>query len=81
MVYRQRRGLAFHVGELRERDHRVVLGADVNILEIEGIALIFGIDFEHDVILIELGEDGGDLALAIGIVEGVVEILGGDAET
>jgi hypothetical protein len=39
-----------------------------------------GVDLEHDVILIQLCEDGRDLALAEGVVEGVVEDFGRDAK-
>ncbi len=39
-----------------------------------------GIDFQDDAILIELGIDGGDLALAEGVVERVVDIRGENTE-
>ncbi len=40
----------------------------------------FGSDFHDHVVLIQLREDGGDLALAEGVVEGVVDVGHGDAE-
>ena len=52
----------------------------VDIFERVGILVERGIDFHDDAILIELGENGGDLALAKGVVERVVDISGEDAE-
>ena len=68
------------VGEGGERDLGAVGALDVDIVERGGIALELGRDLEDDVVLVQLGEDGGDLALAEGIVEGVVDVLRGDAE-
>ena len=45
-----------------------------------GIALIFGIHFHHDVVLIEAGVHGRDLALAEGVVERVVDVVHGEAQ-
>src|SRR5713226_1060083 len=42
---------------------------------------MFGSDFQHDVILIQAFVNVGDLALAEGIAESVVNVLNGDAET
>ena len=39
-----------------------------------------GFHFEHHVILIQLSEDGRHLALTVGIVEGIVDSRGRDAE-
>ena len=50
------------------------------MLQIVGTDLERGLDFEHDVILVELGEHGGHLALAEGVVERVVDGLGQNAE-
>ena len=55
-------------------------GADVNALERIGILLELRIDFQDDVILVELSEDGRDLALAEGVVKGVVDVGGENAE-
>src|SRR5215472_3499493 len=52
----------------------------VNILERVRCLLKTGIGLEHHVILIELGEDGGDLALSKGVIERVVDGLGKDSE-
>ena len=46
----------------------------------EGSVWKLGLDFHHDVVLVQLREDGGDLALAEGVVEGVVDVGHGDAE-
>src|SRR5258708_19924048 len=42
---------------------------------------MFGSDFQHHVILIQAFINIGDLALAEGIAEGVVNVLNGDTET
>ena len=54
---------------------------DVELVEGGRILLIARLQLEDDVMLIELGEDGRDLALPERIVDGVVDRLGGDAET
>ena len=40
-----------------------------------GILLELRLHFEHHVVLVQLREDGGDLALAEGVVERVVDRL------
>ena len=40
-----------------------------------GFCWNFGIDLQHHVVLVQLREDGGDLALAEGVVERVVDGL------
>ncbi len=55
-------------------------GMHVDVLQRVGILLEVGLHFHHHVILIELGEDGGDLALAEGVVEGIVDIGGKNAQ-
>ena len=68
------------MGEGGEGDLGAVGALDVDVVERVGVALELGSDLEDDVVLVQLGEDGGDLALAEGVVEGVVNVLGGDAE-
>jgi hypothetical protein len=51
------------------------------MLQRSGVELGTGIELEHDAILIELGEDGGDLALAERIVKRVVDRLRRHPET
>ena len=46
-----------------------------------GLVWKFVTDFHDHVVLVQLGEDGGDLALAEGVVERVVDVGHGDAET
>src|SRR6267143_3139804 len=57
-----------------ERDLRAVGGFYINILQRIGILLELRIDFHDHVILIELGKNRGDLALAKGIVKRVVNV-------
>ena len=52
----------------------------VNILQRVRVLLELRIDFQDHVILIELREDRGDLALAKGVVERVVDVGGQNAE-
>src|SRR3989442_3170439 len=68
------------VGEGAEGDLGAGGGLDVDGPEGIGGLLEAGSDLEDDVGLGELGEDGGDLALAKRVVEGVVDGLGEDAE-
>jgi len=76
----QRRGAR---GEAREGAQRH-LGAGgrlhVDALERVRIVLELGRDLEDHVVLVELGEDGRDLALAEGVVERVVDGLGQDGQ-
>src|SRR6266849_1240081 len=74
-------GAGLDVTEGGERDLGAGGGLDVDGLEGVGVLLEPGGDLEDDVVLVELGEDGGDLALAEGVVQGVVDGLGEDAET
>ena len=46
-----------------------------------GILLELRIDLQNDVILIELREDGGDLALAESVVKGVINVRRKDTQT
>ena len=57
-----------------------LLGLHVEIVERGGIGLEVLPDLHDHVVLVELGEDGGDLALAEGVVERVVDVGHGDAE-
>ena len=68
------------VGQHAERDLRAVGGFDVEVVEGAGVGLEVLADFHDHMVLIELGEDGGDLALSEGVVEGVVDVGHGDAE-
>ena len=70
----------FPVGQHAERDLGAVAGFDVETVEGVGIGLEVLPYFHDHVVLVELGEDGGDLALAEGVVEGVVDVGHGDAE-
>src|SRR5216683_1936278 len=62
--------------ESAERDLRSVGRLDVNIFQRIRILLELRIHFQDHVILIELGKNRGDLALAKGIVKRVVNVGG-----
>ena len=55
-------------------------GLDVDAVERVGAELILRIDLHHHEVLVERGVHGGDLALAEGVVEDLVDGGGGDAE-
>src|SRR5215831_742199 len=67
--------------ERAQRDLAAGRRADVNILESGGMALKIGQGLEHYVVLVELGEERRDLALAESVVERVVNGLRRDTET
>src|SRR5229473_622797 len=53
---------------------------DVDIFEGVGRLLELRVGFQHNVILIQLSVDRGDLALAEGVVQSVVDVGGKNAE-
>ena len=63
-------------GKGAERHHLAGAGLDVNLVQGLRRELVLGLHLEHDAVLIELGEDGRDLALPEGVVERVVNGLG-----
>ena len=63
-----------------ERNLRAVGGFDVEVFQSLGILLELRINFEDDVILVQLRKDGGDLALAVGVVERIVDVGRENAE-
>src|SRR5258708_40271950 len=74
MIEREGGGAGVETREGAERDLRAVGRLYVNVFQRIGILLELRIDFQNDVILVELSEDRGDLALAKGIVERVVNV-------
>ena len=81
MVDRQRRVGALQLSEGAQRHRAAGARLHVEIIEIVGSALKIGLHFQHDAILVQLGEDRRDLALAEGVIERVVKSLRVDAET
>src|SRR5215469_4679689 len=63
-----------------ERHLCAVGGFHVNVFQRVGILLKLRVYFDDHVILIQLSEDGGDLPLAISVVERVINIRGENAE-
>src|SRR5260370_38206166 len=74
MIEREGGGAGVETREGAERDLRTVGRLYVNVFQRIGILLELRIDFQNDVILVELSEDRGDLVLAKGIVERVVNV-------
>ena len=71
---------ASYAGQHGERHHLPGgAGPDVKAVERRGVLLEPWLDLQHHVMLVELAEDGRDLALAEGVVEGVVDRLRGHA--
>ncbi len=81
MVQSERCFTGIEVREGAERHLRAIRGFDVNILQRFGILLKLRIDFHDDVILVQLREDGGDLALAESVVKRVVNVRRKNAES
>ena len=80
MIHRQSGIGGFEVAERSEWNLGRPGSMHVNVLERIRILRKLRINFEHHVILVQLGEDGGDLALSEGVVESVVDGLRQDAE-
>ena len=79
MIQGEGSGISFDSREGRQRNLRAVRGVDINIFERIGILLKLRVHFHDDVILIELRINGGDLTLAEGVVQGVVDVGGKNA--
>ena len=45
-----------------------------------GFLLEIGLDFQHHVVLVQLREHGRDLALAVGVVQRLIDVGGRNAE-
>ncbi len=69
------------MGEGAERDKLSGLRRNVNRLERVRAGLEFRRDFQHNVILVEAFVNVGDLPLAEGVAESVVNVQHGDSET
>ena len=76
----QRCAARLHAGEGAEGNLLAGRRVHVDIFQRVGILLKLRIDFHDHVILIQLGEDGGDLALAESVVKSVVDVCGEDAQ-
>ena len=77
----QRAGGLFDPGDGAQRHLAAAGAADIDVVQLAGVLLKVGLDLQDDAILVQLGEDGRDLALTEGVVEGVVDELRGDAQT
>ena len=76
----ERGGARHEAGEGGQGHLRPRRRLHVDALERVGIFLVGGQDLEHHVVLVQLGVDGRDLALAEGVVQGVVDELRYDAQ-
>ncbi len=81
MIDGQRSGGGRIVGDRAERDLRVIGREDINVAEARGILPILGGDLHDHLVLVECRIHHRNGSLAEGIVERVVEQLGGDAES
>ena len=68
MVQRQGGGAGLETGEGTEGHLLARRGTDVNTFERIRVLLKLWIDFEDDVILVQLRKNRGDLALAEGVI-------------
>src|ERR1700751_3704235 len=80
MINRQRRCLMLKMSKRTEWRFAAVVGAEVDIVQDARILLKLGIDFQHNVILVELREHGRYLTLTKRIIEGVVDSRSRDAQ-
>src|ERR1700722_6956123 len=80
MINREGSGARLEVGEGREWDLHALRTCHVDVVQRVGSTLELGLHLKHYVVLVELGEDGGDLPLAKGGVEGLGDVLRRDAE-
>ncbi len=76
----QRPGLHAHRGEGRERDRPARAGLHVDVVQALGGPHHGGVGFQDHPVLAGLGEDGRDDPLSEGVIKGLVDGLGGDAE-
>ncbi len=69
-------------GHCRQRHHLVGQGrAQIEIVQAFGLAALLRIQFQHDLVLVDLGLEFTDLPLAEGVVECLIDIGGGQSET
>ena len=80
MVDRQRGGVFLVVGEGAERHLCAVVGGHVQHLQARRVFEEARRDAEHDPVLVAITVHGGDLTLAEGIVERIVELLRRDVQ-
>ena len=70
------------LGQRRQRHHFVgQRRAQVEVVQAFGLAALLGVQFQHHLVLVDLGLELVDLALAEGVVQRLVDIGGGQAET
>ena len=81
MIDRQRRNFLHDMRESAQRHLPASRGLDDKCDPgRSGVCMKFGLNFQHDMILIELGEHRRDLPLAESVVQRVVDRLRRDAE-
>jgi hypothetical protein len=69
------------VGQRRQRHHLAgQRRAQVEVVEAFGLAALAGVQFQDHLVLVGLGLELVDLALAEGVVQRLVDIGGGQAE-
>ena len=81
MIDRQRSGGLPKVSEGRQRHLRALAGDHIHTLQRIRRELVAGIDFQHDVILVQRLVDGRNLLLAESVIENVVDLLWRDPQT
>ena len=81
MVNRQRGIAFFHRGDSAQRHNAAVFAGQAHRVQPRQAGRILGVVLQHDAILVRLGVDGGDQALPEGVIQGVVHVRHGNAET
>ena len=80
MVDRQRAEALFDFGDGAQRHHGAVVAAQTDLIERRQPRRRADVVLQHHAVLVGLGVDGGDQALAERVVQRIVHVAHGDAE-
>ena len=81
MIDRERRRPGRIVRERTQRHLRPARRPDIDVLQCIGTLLSARVHFQDHMVLVQLRKDGRHLALAIGVIESIVDRLGQDPQT
>ena len=81
MVNRQRGVTLFHAGNGAERHNPAVFAGQAYRVQRGKPGRVLGVMFQHHAILVRLGVNGGDKALAKGVIQRVIHVGHGNAQT
>ena len=81
MVNRQRGIAFFHRGDSAQRHNAAVFAGQAHRVQPRQAGRVVGVVLQHHAILVRLGVDGGDQTLTEGVVQSVIHVRHGDAQT